>query len=81
MFSHYQDRIYDLACAILRDEPAAEDAGQEKNPPLAKHLNEPDYPYGNKWFIDKLPPDDNLAVGNRGLSSAEGNLLTLAQAG
>jgi DNA-directed RNA polymerase specialized sigma24 family protein len=31
LFSHYQDLIYDLACAILRDEPAAEDAGQENN--------------------------------------------------
>ena len=29
LFSHYQDRVYDLACAILRDEPAAEDAVQD----------------------------------------------------
>jgi hypothetical protein len=48
---------------------------------LAKHLNEPDYPYGNKWFIDKLPPDDSPAGGNRGLSSDKSNLLTLALAG
>ncbi len=47
----------------------------------AKHLNEPDYLYGNKWFIDKLPPDDNLAVGSHGLSSDKSNLLTLALAG
>lgn len=29
LFSHYQDRVYDLACAILRDELAAEDAVQD----------------------------------------------------
>jgi RNA polymerase sigma-70 factor (ECF subfamily) len=29
LFSHYQDHVYDLACAILRDEPAAEDAVQD----------------------------------------------------
>ena len=29
LFSHYQNHVYDLACAILRDEAAAEDAVQD----------------------------------------------------
>ena len=29
LFSHYQDHVYDLARAILRDGPAAEDAVQD----------------------------------------------------
>ncbi len=29
LFNHYRDRVYDLACAILGDETAAEDAVQD----------------------------------------------------
>ena len=29
LFNHYQDRIFDLACAIVRDEMAAEDMVQD----------------------------------------------------
>ena len=29
LFSHYQDRVYDLACAIVRDDMAAEDVVQD----------------------------------------------------
>lgn len=29
LFNHYQDRIFDLACAIVRDEMAAEDVVQD----------------------------------------------------
>jgi RNA polymerase sigma-70 factor (ECF subfamily) len=29
LFSHYQNRVYDLACAIVRDEMAAEDVVQD----------------------------------------------------
>lgn len=29
LFSHYQHRVYDLACTILRDDTAAEDVVQD----------------------------------------------------
>ena len=38
LFSHYQNHVYDLACAILRDETAAEDVVQDTFLAVFQHI-------------------------------------------
>lgn len=38
LFTHYQNHVYDVACAILRDEAAAEDAVQDTFLAVFQHI-------------------------------------------
>jgi RNA polymerase sigma-70 factor (ECF subfamily) len=39
LFQHFQNHVYDLACAILRDEPAAEDVVQDTFLAVFQHID------------------------------------------